>query len=36
MNSKNYEKIIESIKCYEGARKNKMRPPAYPNNLLKA
>ena len=36
MNSKKYEKITESKLCYEGARKNKFRPPAYPNKLLKA
>ena len=34
MNSKNYEKITESIKSYEDARKNKVCTPAYPNKLL--
>ena len=34
MNSKKYEKITESIKCYEEARKNTMGTPAYPNKLL--
>ena len=34
MNSKKYEKITESIKCYEGARKNKLGLTAYPNKLL--
>ena len=33
MNSKNYEKITETIKCYEDARKNKFGPSAYPNKL---
>ena len=36
MNSKKCEKIIESIKQYEDARKNKLGTPAYPNKLLKA
>ena len=33
MNSEKYEKITESIKSYEGARKNKMGIPAYSNKL---
>ena len=33
MNSKKSEKIIESIKSYEDARKNKLRSPAYSNKL---
>lgn len=33
MNSKKYEKITESIKCYEEARKNKLWSPAYPDKL---
>ena len=33
MNSKKYEKITESIKCYEEARKNKIGPTAYSNKL---
>ena len=33
MNSKKYEKITESIKSYEEARKNKLGHPAYPNKL---
>ena len=36
MNSNKYEKITESIKCYERARKNKVGTPAYPNKLLRA
>ena len=36
MNSKKSEKITETIKCYEGARKNKLGTPAYPNKLLTA
>ena len=36
MNSKKYEKITESIKQYEGARKNEVSTPAYPNKLLRA
>ena len=34
MNSKKSEKIIETIKCYKGARKNKLVATAYPNKLL--
>ena len=34
MNSKKSEKITESVKSYEGARKNKVYTPAYPNKLL--
>lgn len=34
MNRKKCEKITESIKCYEGARKNKLGLTAYPNKLL--
>ena len=34
MNSKNYEKITESVKSYEDARKNIVCTPAYPNKLL--
>ena len=34
MNSEKYEKITESIKSYEEARKNKNWPPAYLNKLL--
>ena len=33
MNSKNYEKITESIKNYEEARKNMFGPSAYSNKL---
>ena len=33
MNSKKSEKIIESIKWYEGARKNIVGSPAYSNKL---
>ena len=33
MNSKKYEKITETIKSYEGARKNKRGTPAFPNKL---
>ena len=33
MNSKKYEKITESIKCYEEAGKNKFGPSAYSNKL---
>ena len=33
MNSKKSEKIIESVKWYEGARKNKFGPSAYSNKL---
>ena len=34
MNSKKYEKITESVKYYEDARKNKVGITAYPNKLL--
>ena len=34
MNSEKYEKITESIKSYEEARKNRVCVPAYPNKLL--
>ena len=34
MNSEKYEKITESIKSYEDARKIKLGHPAYPNKLL--
>ena len=33
MNRKKCEKITVTIKCYEGARKNNMGHPAYPNKL---
>ena len=33
MNSKKSEKITETIKSYEGARKNKIGPSAYSNKL---
>ena len=33
MNSKNYEKFTESVKCYKEARKNKFGPSAYSNKL---
>ena len=33
MNSEKYEKITESVLYYEGARKNKLGTPAYPNKL---
>ena len=33
MNSKKYEKITETIKWYEGPRKNKFGPSAYSNKL---
>ena len=34
MYSKNYEKITETIKSYEGAKKNKLGATAYLNKLL--
>ena len=34
MNSEKYEKITETIKCYEGAKKNKLGATAYLNELL--
>ena len=34
MNSKNYEKFIQSIFYDTEAKKNKMGAPAYPNKLL--
>jgi hypothetical protein len=36
MISKKCEKITESKKSYEEARKNKLGTPAYPNKLLSA
>ena len=33
MNSEKYEKITETIKSYEDARKNKFGPSAYSNKL---
>ena len=34
MNSKKSEKIMETIKCYKGPRKNKLGVTAYLNKLL--